>query len=105
MLLEAGSAYSPNLYPPDLANADVVGGPDGHDWVIGSAIDRNPAPALVTASRILSRSLVLLASLSRRVTINTSPGTKSIDYARQRLPLGLGRRSFSRKRLCQPRQP
>ena len=32
LLLEAGSAYSPNLYPPDLANADVVGGPDGHDW-------------------------------------------------------------------------
>src|SRR5438128_9089036 len=32
MLLEAGSAYAPNLYPPDLANADIVGGPDGHDW-------------------------------------------------------------------------
>lgn len=32
MLLEAGSAYSPNLYPPDLANADITGGPDGHDW-------------------------------------------------------------------------
>jgi len=32
ILLEAGSAYSPNLYPPDLANADIVGGPDGHDW-------------------------------------------------------------------------
>lgn len=32
MLLEAGSAYSPNLYPADLANADIVGGPDGHDW-------------------------------------------------------------------------
>ena len=24
LLLEAGSAYSPNLYPPDLANADIV---------------------------------------------------------------------------------
>ena len=32
MLLEAGSAYSPNLYPADLANADIVGGPDDHDW-------------------------------------------------------------------------
>jgi choline dehydrogenase len=32
MLLEAGSAYAPNLYPADLANADIVGGPDGHDW-------------------------------------------------------------------------
>jgi len=32
MLLEAGSAYSLNLYPADLANADIVGGPDGHDW-------------------------------------------------------------------------
>jgi choline dehydrogenase len=32
MLLEAGSAYLPNLYPPDLANADIAGGPDGHDW-------------------------------------------------------------------------
>src|SRR6516225_7271228 len=32
MLLEAGSAYSPNLYPADLENADIVGGPDGHDW-------------------------------------------------------------------------
>jgi choline dehydrogenase len=32
MLLEAGSAYSPNLYPADLANTDIVGGPDGHDW-------------------------------------------------------------------------
>lgn len=29
MLLEAGSAYSPNLYPADLANTDIVGGPDG----------------------------------------------------------------------------
>jgi|SRR5262244_1543797 len=26
------SEDSPNLYPPDLANADIVGGPDGHDW-------------------------------------------------------------------------
>ena len=32
MLLQAGEAYRPNLYPPDLANADVTGGPDGHDW-------------------------------------------------------------------------
>jgi choline dehydrogenase len=32
VLLEAGSAYSPNLYPADLANADIAGGPDGHDW-------------------------------------------------------------------------
>jgi len=30
LLLEAGSAYSPNLYPPDLANADI--GLEGHDW-------------------------------------------------------------------------
>jgi hypothetical protein len=33
MLLDAGSVYSPNLYPADLANADIVGGPDGHDWI------------------------------------------------------------------------
>src|SRR5690349_16946509 len=32
LLLEAGQTYRPNLYPPDLANADVTGGPDGHDW-------------------------------------------------------------------------
>jgi choline dehydrogenase-like flavoprotein len=32
LLLEAGEAYRPNLYPPDLANADVTGGPGGHDW-------------------------------------------------------------------------
>lgn len=32
MLLGAGSVYSPNLYPPDLANADITGGPDGQDW-------------------------------------------------------------------------
>jgi choline dehydrogenase len=32
LLLEAGEDYRPNLYPPDLANADVIGGPDGHDW-------------------------------------------------------------------------
>jgi choline dehydrogenase-like flavoprotein len=32
LLLEAGESYRPNLYPPDLANADVIGGPDGHDW-------------------------------------------------------------------------
>jgi choline dehydrogenase len=37
MLLEAGSAYSPNLYPPDLANADIAGGPDGYDWGYVSA--------------------------------------------------------------------
>jgi choline dehydrogenase-like flavoprotein len=29
LLLEAGEAYRPNLYPPDLANTDVAG---GHDW-------------------------------------------------------------------------
>src|SRR5262249_50022352 len=32
LLLEAGAALAPNLHPPDLANADIVGGPDGHDW-------------------------------------------------------------------------
>src|SRR2546427_6236768 len=32
LLLEAGSAYSPNLYAPDLANADIAGGLEGHDW-------------------------------------------------------------------------
>jgi choline dehydrogenase len=32
LLLEAGEAYRPNLYPQDLADADVTGGPDGHDW-------------------------------------------------------------------------
>lgn len=32
MLLEGGLAYAPNLYPPDLADADITGGPDGHDW-------------------------------------------------------------------------
>ena len=32
LLLEAGEAYRPNLYLPDLANADVTGGPGGHDW-------------------------------------------------------------------------
>jgi choline dehydrogenase len=32
LLLEAGEDYRPNLYPPDLANADVTGGPGGHDW-------------------------------------------------------------------------
>ena len=26
-LLEAGTAYAPNLYPADLANADIVAGP------------------------------------------------------------------------------
>ena len=33
LLLEAGSVYSPNLYPPNLANADIVGGPEAepHD--------------------------------------------------------------------------
>lgn len=32
LLLEAGQVYAPNLYPADLANADIAGGPDGHDW-------------------------------------------------------------------------
>jgi choline dehydrogenase len=31
-LIEAGRAYRPNLYPADLADADIVTGPDGHDW-------------------------------------------------------------------------
>jgi len=35
MLLDAGSVDSPNLYPADLANADIVGVPDGHDWPNG----------------------------------------------------------------------
>jgi choline dehydrogenase len=28
LLLEAGEAYQPNQHPPDLANAEVTGGPD-----------------------------------------------------------------------------
>lgn len=32
LLLEAGEAYRPNVYPRDLADADTAGGPDGHDW-------------------------------------------------------------------------
>jgi hypothetical protein len=28
LLPEAGETYRPNLYPPDLANADVTGGPE-----------------------------------------------------------------------------
>ncbi|WP_028932609.1 GMC family oxidoreductase [Pseudonocardia spinosispora] len=32
VLIEAGHAYRPNLYPPDLADADIVTGPDGHNW-------------------------------------------------------------------------
>jgi choline dehydrogenase len=31
-LVEAGEAYRPNLFPRDLADADTVQGPDGHDW-------------------------------------------------------------------------
>ena len=34
LLLEAGKAYQPNLYPPHPANADVTGRPDGHDLVL-----------------------------------------------------------------------
>jgi choline dehydrogenase len=44
LLLEAGEAYRPNLYPPDLANADVTGGPGGHDWA-------TPAPPAWLAAR------------------------------------------------------
>ncbi len=32
LLLEAGEAYRPNVFPRDLADADTAGGPDGHDW-------------------------------------------------------------------------
>lgn len=32
LLLEAGQAYRPNVFPRDLADADTAGGPDGHDW-------------------------------------------------------------------------
>ncbi|MGW4484381.1 GMC family oxidoreductase [Amycolatopsis sp. NPDC004368] len=32
VLIEAGRSFPPNLYPADLADADTVGGPDGHDW-------------------------------------------------------------------------
>jgi choline dehydrogenase len=32
LLLQAGEAYRPNLYPLDLATADLTSGPDGHDW-------------------------------------------------------------------------
>src|SRR5262249_47208063 len=53
MLLEAGSAYSLNLYPADLANADIVGGPDGHDW--GTSVP--PAVAAVRWKHCEARSL------------------------------------------------
>jgi len=40
LLLEAGSAYSPNLYPPDLANADIAGGLEGDmTGYVGAGID------------------------------------------------------------------
>lgn len=32
LLLEAAEAYRPNLFPRDLADADTVTGPDGHNW-------------------------------------------------------------------------
>ena len=50
-----------------------------------SPSDLNAAPVLPTASRILSKSLVLRASRSSRVTISTSPA----DYLGQLGPVGL----------------
>jgi hypothetical protein len=55
-----------------------------------SASDLNPAPRLAISSSVLSKSRVLRASRSSRVTINTSLSPSRASALRSFSPIGLG---------------
>jgi len=74
LLLEAGSAYSPNVYPADLANADIVGGPDGHDWGYVGAMESDARHNQKTTDQRFSSEAIQTRTYSgqlRRTTRST----------------------------------
>jgi choline dehydrogenase len=74
VLIEAGHAYRPNLYPADLANADVVAGPDGHDW--GYTADSGQLGRRIPAFR--GRTLGGSSAVNAAVAIRSRPA----DFAK-----------------------
>jgi|SRR5215471_16060294 len=85
LLLEAGPAYSPNLYPADLANADIAGGPDGHDWGYAGATGIGNRSAATSPSTTQDDPTSLLTAVPR-----IKPTSTCCRSARQPNP---GRRS------------
>jgi choline dehydrogenase-like flavoprotein len=67
-LLEAGQAYRPNLYPPDLANADVTGGLDGHDWGYTGAPGLAPRSIRALRGKVLGGSSAVNAAVAIRAS-------------------------------------
>ncbi|GAA1237953.1 GMC family oxidoreductase [Pseudonocardia alaniniphila] len=72
-LIEAGHAYRPNLYPAELANADIVG-PNGHDW--GYVADTGQLGRRIHAIR--AKSLGGSSTVNAAVAIRSRPA----DFAK-----------------------
>ena len=85
LLLEAGEAYRPNLYPPDLADADVTGGPDGHDWGYPGA-SRGAGPRRADGRGRLRAAARERCRRSRPGRIPALRGTRCRDAGRCRQP-------------------
>jgi choline dehydrogenase len=76
LLLEAGDAYRPNLFPWDLADADTARGPAGHDW--GYYAETGLAGRTIPAPR--GRALGGSSSVNAAVAVRSRPA----DFAKWR---------------------
>jgi choline dehydrogenase len=76
LLLEAGEAYRPNVFPRDLADADTVTGPDGHNW--GYFAETGLADRMIGAPR--GKTLGGSSSVNAAVAIRARPA----DFAKWR---------------------
>ena len=77
LLVEAGEAYRPNLFPWDLADADTVRGPDGHDW--GYDAETDLAGRTIHAPR--GKTLGGCSSVNAAVAMRARPA----DFAKWRV--------------------
>ena len=66
LLLEAGHAYSPNSYPPDLADADRLGGEPEHDWGYQSEPGRLGYGVAAKAGKALGGGSAVNAAVAKR---------------------------------------
>jgi choline dehydrogenase-like flavoprotein len=73
LLVEAGEAYRPNLFPWDLAEADTVQGPDGHDW--GYDAETALAGRTIHAPRV--KTLGGCSSVNAAVAMRSRPPTSA----------------------------
>jgi choline dehydrogenase len=77
LLVEAGEAYRPNLFPRDLSDADTVTGPDGHNW--GYEAETGLSDRIIGAPR--GKTLGGSSAVNAAVAIRSRPA----DFAKWRL--------------------